>query len=123
MQYFYLGNHQRAKYYHLRFLCGRYEKETEQKKRAKQSFQDRNFNFFNIENPENEEYKLKVIDNSSLRIKLKSLLDMFETNKLLSIDEIDMSRVPESVNSSIISKTNITFNIISKYILIVTIII
>lgn len=112
MQYFYLGNHQRAKYYHLRFLCGRYEKDTELKRRMIQSFQDRNFNFFNIS--EKGEYRLKIIDNSSLRLKLKSLLDMFESNKLLSLDEIDMSRVPESVNSSIVSKTNITFNIISK---------
>ena len=57
IQYFYLGNHQRAKYYHMRFLSGRYEKETEIKKRTRDAFLEKNFNFFNIN--EKGEYIIK----------------------------------------------------------------
>lgn len=109
IQYFYLGNKQRAKYYHLRFICGRYEKDTELKKRTKADFKEKNFNFF-----ENDQYKNRYIDSETLSIKLKDLLNMFDCNKKLSLNEIDISRVPESVNTSNVSKSNITFNIISK---------
>lgn len=109
IQYFYLGNKLRAKYYHLRFICGRYEKETEMMKKIKKNFKEKNFNFF-----ENESYKNKNIEGEVFRIKLKDLLNMFDNNREVSLEEIDLGKIPDSVNNSNISKSDITFNIISK---------
>lgn len=114
IQYFYLGNKMRAKYYHLRFICGRTEKEGEIMKKCKKEFTEKNFNFF-----EGDKYKNKVISNSYLKIKLKELLNMFDGNKDLILEEIDMGKIPESINNSNVSRSNVTFNIISKLMFII----
>lgn len=110
IQYFYLANKQRARYYHYRFICGRYEKETELKKRVKSDFMQKNFNFF-----DNEQYKNRNFDIDKNKQKMKELLNMFDNKaQLQNNTEIDLNQVPESVNISNVSKSNITFNIISK---------
>ena len=125
IQYFYLGNKTRAKFYHLRFICGRYEKDTSDiKKKSKKDFYDKNFNFFNVETRDEKEYfvyKNKNVDDVVLRVKLEELIMNFENYKSYeSLDNISLgSYIPESLNNSNVSKCNITFNIISSFFILV----
>lgn len=120
LQYFYLANHKKAKYYHMRFIYGKYEKETELKKRVKDDFYEKNFNFFDIPN-EKGEYKPKTINTSTLIIGISNYLSVFErgNNFLLNFTEKqerereDYSKeVPDSVKIGEIEKSDISFNLI-----------
>ena len=134
IQYYYLGNRDRAKYYHIRMVCGRYEKnKSDIKEKVTKNFKEKHFNFFQT----NGRLKIEIADKTEVTKMLLDILSMFNINKdskeynsynhynnkynsnnnLLNEDmvrDIELTEVPDSVKNSYISQNDVTFNIISK---------
>lgn len=112
IQYFYLGNKQKALYYHSRFTNGIYEKETDIKKAIKNEFYDANFNFF-----DNKIYKNKTVLNEKLKVKFRELLNNFEIYRYISsnFNELNFDYFPDNINNLDTSKSNVTFNVIGIF--------
>ena len=107
IQYFYLGDKEKAKYFHERMLYGLYEKETKLKENIVENFKNKYYNLFNDDRQlikqvySNDELKEQFIRHISLYETEKKVIDL-ETYDLLSnqdkdmmkdtyIDEIDMN--------------------------------
>jgi hypothetical protein len=107
IQYFYLGDKEKAKYFHERMLYGIYEKDTKFKENIVENFKNKYYNLFNDDRQlikqvySNDELKEQFIRHISLYETEKKVIDL-ETYDLLSnqdkdmmkdtyIDEIDMN--------------------------------
>jgi tetratricopeptide (TPR) repeat protein len=110
MQYFYLNDKSKAKYYHNRFLKGRVEKdESSIKTHVTGIFRDKNFNLF-----DDNKYKKIHRTHSELKSKLEEVLELIEDKRNRSSNKLDFIKMHENVQNSFISDVDISFKI-SKY--------
>ena len=112
IQYFYLGNKEKAKYYHERMIYGLYEKETKIKENVIDNFRNKHYNLFNDDkvliknNYSNDELKEQFIRHILL----------YESAKHIDLETYDILKNQEMMKNSFISDVNMTFQIIyEKY--------
>jgi hypothetical protein len=97
IQYFYLGDKEKAKYFHERMLYGLYEKETKLKENIVENFKNKYYNLFNDDRQlikqvySNDELKEQFIRHISLYETEKKVIDL-ETYDLLSNQDKDMMK-------------------------------
>ncbi len=112
IQYFYLGNKEKAKYYHERMIYGLYEKESKIKENVIDNFRNKHYNLFNDDkvliknNYSNDELKEQFIRHILL----------YESAKHIDLETYDILKNQEMMKNSFISEVNMTFQIIyEKY--------
>lgn len=113
LQYFYLSNKLKARYFHNRMLKGDIERNTLLKEKVKRKLEDKNEKIYYT-----EERKMKtedmIIDNDKLKQKLQEVLTWFDTDKTTkSIQEIDLPKTCDKLNDSTESLSDITFLILN----------
>jgi tetratricopeptide (TPR) repeat protein len=110
IQYFYLGNREKAKYYHERMLYGRSEAFcTDVRKSITDAYKNKNFHLFN-----DDKYVRIQRDNDGLVIKLKESLALFGDTKDIDLENIDIIKNQETMNNSFISEIDMSFSIIPE---------
>ena len=112
IQYFYLGNKEKAKYYHERMIYGLYEKDTKIKENVIENFRNKHYDLFNDDkvliknNYSNDELKEQFIRHILL----------YETARNIDLETYDILKNQEMMKNSFISDVNMTFQIIyEKY--------
>ena len=112
IQYFYLGNKEKAKYYHERMIYGLYEKDTKIKENVIETFRNKHYDLFNDDkvliknNYSNDELKEQFIRHILL----------YETARNIDLETYDILKNQEMMKNSFISDVNMTFQIIyEKY--------
>ena len=112
IQYFYLGNKEKAKYYHERMIYGLYEKDTKIKENVIENFRNKHYDLFNDDkvliknNYSNDELKEQFIRHILL----------YETARNIDLETYDILKNQEIMKNSFISDVNMTFQIIyEKY--------
>ena len=112
IQYFYLGNKEKAKYYHERMIYGLYEKDTKIKENVIETFRNKHYDLFNDDkvliknNYSNDELKEQFIRHILL----------YETAINIDLETYDILKNQEMMKNSFISDVNMTFQIIyEKY--------
>ncbi len=112
IQYFYLGNKEKAKYYHERMIYGLYEKDTKIKENVIENFRNKHYDLFNDDkvliknNYSNDELKEQFIRHILL----------YETARNIDLETYDILKNQEMMKNSFISEVNMTFQIIyEKY--------
>ncbi len=112
IQYFYLGNKEKAKYYHERMIYGLYEKDTKIKENVIETFRNKHYDLFNDDkvliknNYSNDELKEQFIRHILL----------YETARNIDLETYDILKNQEMMKNSFISEVNMTFQIIyEKY--------
>jgi len=113
IQYYYLGDRDKAKFYHQRMMTGRFEQKTDLKINTIKSFKERYFNLFD------ESEKLKVYKtNEELKEKLLIVLNGFfedyGATKKIDAETLDILKVKDSFKNSFVSESDVTFLILSK---------
>ena len=110
IQYFYLGNREKAKYYHERMLYGRIESfSTDIRRSVCDNYKNKNFHLFN------EDKFVKIMrSNDELKEKLKESLALFEDNKEVDLENVDIIKNQEQMNNSFISEIDMSFSIIPE---------
>ena len=108
IQYFYLGNKEKAKYYHERMIYGLYEKDTKIKENVIETFRNKYYDLFNDDkvliknNYSNDELKEQFIRHILL----------YETARNIDLETYDILKNQEMMKNSFISDVNMTFQII-----------
>ena len=108
IQYFYLGNKEKAKYYHERMIYGLYEKDTKIKENVIETFRNKHYDLFNDDkvliknNYSNDELKEQFIRHILL----------YETARNIDLETYDILKNQEMMKNSFISDVNMTFQII-----------
>lgn len=110
IQYFYLGNKDKAKYYHERMLYGRSEN---QKSEIRESvcikYRNKNFHMFN-----EDKLVKNMKTNDDLKERLKEALSLSEESKAIDLESADVLVNQESMKNSFVSEVDMTFAIISE---------
>lgn len=111
IQYFYLGNKEKAKYYHERMIYGLYEKETKLKEGIIENFKNKHYHLFNDDrvliksNPTNEELSEQFIRHIMLYENSKTEIDL---------ETYDLLRNQDMMKNSFISDVDMTFQVIHE---------
>ena len=112
IQYFYLCNKQKAKYYHDRFIYGLYEKDTKVKEAVLDNFNNKNYNLFE----DDKQLIVRNYTNEELKDSLIRHIMLYENNKKFDFDTYDILKNQETWKNSFISEVDMTFQIINtKY--------
>jgi tetratricopeptide (TPR) repeat protein len=111
IQYFYLGNKDKAKYYHERFLYGIYEKDSKVKEAVVEKFKNKHYQFFNDDkifvkpNPSNDE----------LIEQFKRHIMLYENTKMeIDLENYDLLKNQDMMKNSFISDVDMTFQVIHE---------
>ena len=112
IQYFYLCNKHKAKYYHDRFIYGLYEKDTKIKEAVVENFKNKHYNLFD----DDKNLIIKNYSNEELRESLIRHISLYENNRKFDFDTYDILKNQENWKNSFISEVDLSFQIInSKY--------
>ena len=112
IQYFYLCNKQKAKYYHDRFIYGLYEKDTKVKEAVLDNFKNKHYNLFD----DDKQLIIRNYTNEELKDSLIRHIMLYENNKKFDFDTYDILKNQETWKNSFISEVDMTFQIINtKY--------
>ena len=112
IQYFYLCNKQKAKYYHDRFIYGLYEKDTKVKEAVLDNFKNKHYNLFD----DDKQLIVRNYTNEELKDSLIRHIMLYENNKKFDFDTYDILKNQETWKNSFISEVDMTFQIINtKY--------
>ena len=112
IQYFYLCNKQKAKYYHDRFIYGLYEKDTKVKEAVLDNFKNKHYNLFD----DDKQLIVRNYTNEELKDSLIRHIMLYENNKKFDFDTYDILKNQETWKNSFISEVDMTFQIIkTKY--------
>ncbi len=114
IQYFYLNNKSKSKYYHQRYINGKVEQNTQLKQKFVSNI-DPSYQklFYKEENVIKQESD--YIDNQSMINKLFEVISWYDIDKVSqSVDEFDTVKVSDKLNDSTISETDMTFLVISE---------
>ena len=112
LQYFYLCNKQKAKYYHDRFIYGLYEKDTKVKEAVVDNFKNKHYNLFD----DDKQLIVRNYTNEELKDSLIRHIMLYENNKKIDFDTYDILKNQENWKNSFISEVDMTFQIIhTKY--------
>ena len=112
LQYFYLCNKQKAKYYHDRFIYGLYEKDTKVKEAVVDNFRNKHYNLFD----DDKQLIVRNYTNEELKDSLIRHIMLYENNKKIDFDTYDILKNQENWKNSFISEVDMTFQIIhTKY--------
>jgi len=114
IQYFYLNNKSKAKYYHQRYVNGKVEQNTQLKQKFVSNIDPAYFKlFYKEENVIKQESD--YIDNQAMINKLFEILSWYDIDKVSqSVDDLDTVKVSDKLNDSNISETDMTFLIINE---------
>ena len=107
IQYFYLSNKQKAKYYHDRFIYGLYEKDTKVKEAIVDNFKNKHYNLFD----DDKQLIIKNYSNDELRESLIRHISLYENNKKFDFDTYDILKNQENWKNSFISEVDLTFQL------------
>jgi tetratricopeptide (TPR) repeat protein len=112
IQYFYLGNREKAKYYHERMIYGRTEAQSSKvREDVCQMYRNKNFYLFN-----DDKFIRNYRENDELKDKLKESLALFDENKQVDLESVDIFKNQEGMKNSFISEVDMTFPVIlEKY--------
>ena len=126
LQYFYLCDKTKAKYYHNRMINGKIERNTKLKQKVKKKFMENYERIFWIEENNvifdvpyvKEKTTLKTEDmpihNDKLKEKLYQVLLWFDTDKVSKrLEDIDIPKAAYKLNDSAISECDVTFLIVN----------
>lgn len=111
IQYFYLGNKEKAKYYHERMIYGLYEKETKIKESVVENFKNKHYQLFNDDrvliksNPTNEELSEQFIRHIMLYENAKAVINL---------ETYDLLRNQDMMKNSFISDVDMSFQVIHE---------
>ena len=112
IQYFYLCNKQKAKYYHDRFIYGLYEKDTKTKEAVVENFKNKHYHLFD----DDKQLIVKNYSNDELKESLIRHIMLYENNKQIDFDNYDILKNQENWKNSFISEVDLTFQVnIIKY--------
>ena len=112
IQYFYLCNKPKAKYYHDRFIYGLYEKDTKVKEAVIENFKNKHYNLFD----DDKQLIIRNYTNEELRESIIRFIVLYENNRKFDFDTYDILRNQETWKNSFISDVDMTFQIITtKY--------
>ena len=112
IQYFYLCNKQKAKYYHDRFIYGLYEKDTKVKEAVLDNFKNKHYNLFD----DDKQLIVRNYTNEELKDSLIRHIMLYDNNKKFDFDTYDILKNQETWKNSFISEVDMTFQIINtKY--------
>jgi tetratricopeptide (TPR) repeat protein len=110
IQYFYLGNRDKAKYYHERMLYGRSENQkSDTRESVCKYYKNKNFHMFN-----DEKYIRNIRNNDELKDKLRESLALFEENKSIDLETVDILKNQDNMKNSFISDVDMTFSVIPE---------
>ena len=107
IQYFYLCNKHKAKYYHDRFIYGLYEKDTKIKEAVVENFKNKHYNLFD----DDKQLIIKNYSNEELRESLIRHISLYENNKKFDFDTYDILKNQENWKNSFISEVDLSFQI------------
>ena len=112
IQYFYLCNRKKAKYYHDRFIYGLYEKDTKLKEAVLENFKNKHYNLFD----DDKQLIIRNYSNEELKDSLIRHIMLYENNRKFDFDTYDILKNQETWKNSFISDVDMTFQIINiKY--------
>ena len=92
IQYFYLCNKQKAKYYHDRFIYGLYEKDTKVKEAVLDNFKNKHYNLFD----DDKQLIIRNYTNEELKDSLIRHIMLYENNKKFDFDTYDILKNQET---------------------------
>ena len=107
IQYFYLCNKPKAKYYHDRFIYGLYEKDTKIKEAVIENFKNKHYNLFD----DDKQLIIRNYTNEELRESIIRFIMLYENNKKFDFDTYDILKNQETWKNSFISDVDMTFQI------------
>lgn len=113
LQYYYLNNKYKAKYYHFRYINGKIEMNTPVRQKTVDRLKHKNIKLF-INNNSQIKAENEVVDNNLYKKRLFEVLTWFDIEKIASsIEEIDSVKVSEKLNDSNISDCENSFLILN----------